>query len=1850
MDPDSLSSGPTCFNLEREVAPGDWEMIATATGPNANTLSPAQFTEAQLQPYAGETVRFAIYDLSTGGWGHIDVDNIVLSASVDITDPTDSDGDGIGDNWEEFYFGNLDRDGTLDFDGDTLTDLQEWTLQTNPTETDSDGDHLTDGQELTIGTDPNDSDSDDDGWSDGDELVAGTDPNDSGSAPTPPPAMNACMSSPATTRDAVIVFNEIHYQPAGDDSTLEFVELYNQLSVDVDMSNWLLEGDIRFDFPEGTVLGGGEYLVVAKDPAALQAATSFGDALGPFTGSLANSGKRLLLYNNNRSFRTLPGGAGSPGEVASSLEARRIMDEIDYRDVYPWPAGPDGSGSTLAKRSPSTGSPHPGNWAASVQPNGTPGIVNLFPLTPALVLNELAASIDPNFRLELYNRGTSPVLLGGMVLASSNPAHPDYVLPAGVLNSGEFLTIDAATLGYTPEDNNRLFLFSAGGNALVDAARVDDRARARSPDGIGRWLRPKVATLGAPNSFALRDEVVINEIFYHAYPQRASAGTPSGLADVQVLDFDSNWRFNLTAGPAGLPADWATVAHAVDLTNWDEGPGLLGEESATLGEPIRTPIALSAKIPYYFETEFTCNDPATVTEMIIDHYVDDGAVFYLNGVEIDRFNMLAGPFIPATTANPGVSNAALNSLTISAPNILPGSNRLSIEIHQSSPGSSDVIWGARVTLRKSDGTGTPATPYFEREEEWLELYNRGPDPVDLTGWKLDGGIGYSFPDATTIPSGGYLVVAKDAATLAVKHPAASIVGDYSKRLGNGGDLVVLEDNVGNPVDEVVYYDFGNWHAAADGGGSSLELRDPDADNKSAGAWSPSDESSRSSWNTYTYEGVAVSDGIGNNVYHEFLLGVLDAGELLLDDVSVIENGSLEFIQNGDFEGDPIGDAADKWRALGTHGSHGRTVVVTDPDDPGNKCLHLVATGPTEDKHNKVESTFANGERVVTGRTYRISFRAKWLSGSNQVNTRLYFNYLQRTTIIEVPEIWGTPGFANSTAVGNSGPTISDLAHSPVVPDGNQAVTVTVQASDPEGIGAMAIYYSVNGGGFQSTTMATSGDGRYSGTIPGQSAGRIVRFYVRGSDNFNAMSFQPAAGPEGGAFYKVQDGLADGSGLRHNFRIVMAESDRAFLFLNTNRMSNDRFPVTVIEDEQTAYYDVGLRFKASAFGRFQGSHYGFNIRFQPDCLFRGVHDTISVERSPNLKEILAKHLMNRAGGGYWSFYDDVSHIITPNTGDRGPGLLSMARHTSTFFDGLFPDASKPGTLYNLELLYNPNGTTGGPEGLKIGNPYNHTNGRYDLKDRGLDQEPYRWGFQIRSTRSRDDYAQLVALNRAMELSGTALKNALDPIIDVDQWMRTFAMASLNGTDDVYARIWEHNFRYYVRPTDNKVLIFQWDLDRSFQLSTSASVTPSKNSVLKLFSIPEYRRLFDGHLNDLIQTTFNSTYTTPWAAHFSTLTGDGLTGLPGYLSSRASFIQGRLPNAMTFQITTNGGNDFSDADSVVDLTGTGWIDVFTIEVDGVPAPVTWTTTSVWRITVPINIGPNPLTLTAYDYHGTQAGTDSITVTNTSAIDLANAGNTIISELHYHPATPTQAESAAGFIDQEFFEFIELTNTSAIQIDYSSVRFTDGIIFEFPIGTILAPGARLLVVSNQAAFQFRYGAGFVVAGEFSGNLRNSGEHVRLEAADTTPIADFTYGDDLPWPESADGPGYSLVLAGSDPTDPFAWRSSTVLGGNPGSSDSIPFSGTVDEMLSHASSGGPFGGVVGDAFVVSFDQNLAADDLEIRVEFSTDLITFTPATSAQLVSRFNNGDGTATIAYQSLLPWSAAPRQFARISVRSP
>lgn len=133
----------------------------------------------------------------------------------------------------------------------------------------------------------------------------------------------------------------------------------------------------------------------------------------------------------------------------------------------------------------------------------------------------------------------------------------------------------------------------------------------------------------------------------------------------------------------------------------------------------------------------------------------------------------------------------------------------------------------------------------------------------------------------------------------------------------------------------------------------------------------------------------------------------------------------------------------------------------------------------------------------------------------------------------------------------------------------------------------------------------------------------------------------------------------------------------------------------------------------------------------------------------------------------------------------------------------------------------------------------------------------------------------------------------------------------------------------------------------------------------------------------------------------------------------------------------------------------------------------------------------------------------------------------------------------------QYVELTNTGATTLDLSGISFTDGIDFTFPVGFTLAAGAQCVIVSNAAVFTARYGSSVVVAGQFTGNLANSGEVLTLQLAPpfSANILNFDFGGQ--WYAPADGGGTALLLASlSTPINRFDNRASwtvSVDGGNP-------------------------------------------------------------------------------------------------------
>jgi hypothetical protein len=102
----------------------------------------------------------------------------------------DLDNDGLPDDWELQYFGDLVQGPNDDYDHDELTNLEEYQLGTDPTKWDTDGDGLNDGDEVSRGTDPKNPDTDEDGVNDGTEVAQGKNPLD----PNDQTPMGPCLT------------------------------------------------------------------------------------------------------------------------------------------------------------------------------------------------------------------------------------------------------------------------------------------------------------------------------------------------------------------------------------------------------------------------------------------------------------------------------------------------------------------------------------------------------------------------------------------------------------------------------------------------------------------------------------------------------------------------------------------------------------------------------------------------------------------------------------------------------------------------------------------------------------------------------------------------------------------------------------------------------------------------------------------------------------------------------------------------------------------------------------------------------------------------------------------------------------------------------------------------------------------------------------------------------------------------------------------------------------------------------------------------------------------------------------------------------------------------------------------------------------------------------------------------------------------------------------------------------------------------------------------------------------------------------------------------------------------------
>ncbi|MCC6232125.1 MAG: lamin tail domain-containing protein [Verrucomicrobiales bacterium] len=153
--------------------------------------------------------------------------------------------------------------------------------------------------------------------------------------------------------------------------------------------------------------------------------------------------------------------------------------------------------------------------------------------------------------------------------------------------------------------------------------------------------------------------------------------------------------------------------------------------------------------------------------------------------------------------------------------------------------------------------------------------------------------------------------------------------------------------------------------------------------------------------------------------------------------------------------------------------------------------------------------------------------------------------------------------------------------------------------------------------------------------------------------------------------------------------------------------------------------------------------------------------------------------------------------------------------------------------------------------------------------------------------------------------------------------------------------------------------------------------------------------------------------------------------------------------------------------------------------------------------------------------------------------------ITEIMYHPVVRD---------DGRDLEFVELRNSGLIAEDLAGHRLAGEIEFQFPSGTVVPAGGRIIVARAPEDLVVVSGLGAgTVLGPFTGRLSNGGGTVRLLRPEGAILLEAEYRPGAPWPAGTDGAGLSLVL--SQPSygerDPRAWNRSARVGGSPGIED---------------------------------------------------------------------------------------------------
>lgn len=270
----------------------------------------------------------------------------------------------------------------------------------------------------------------------------------------------------------------------------DWLEVHNPNAAAIDLGGMYLTDDWgntnKWEIPAGQVVPAGGFLVFWADDEALEGPRHAGF-------KLSNSGEEVAICTS-RDHGAVRLHGFKFGPVADDVS-------VGYRPdlgAESWPGIVS----------------HPEYLATP-----TPGASNRdAPFYSNVCINEfhttaLGGGVDD--WVELYNRGASPIDIGGMYLSDNRTNNLKYQIPAStILPAHGFYSVDETTLGFSFSSLGEVVMLTASdGVSGLDfhdyTTQLPDISEGRFPNGTGRWIKFPSPTRGSSNSApSAVDEVV----------------------------------------------------------------------------------------------------------------------------------------------------------------------------------------------------------------------------------------------------------------------------------------------------------------------------------------------------------------------------------------------------------------------------------------------------------------------------------------------------------------------------------------------------------------------------------------------------------------------------------------------------------------------------------------------------------------------------------------------------------------------------------------------------------------------------------------------------------------------------------------------------------------------------------------------------------------------------------------------------------------------------------------------------------------------------------------------------------------------------------------------------------------------------------------------------------------------------------------------------------------------------------------------------------------------------------------------------------------------------------------------